>query len=184
MTFPDVWTRPLPADGEDSIVMSRRAAYFDLLLERVRSDLAGRDVGPIQVIPTGAVFYEIHQRLEAGALSVAGLDDYTDLFRDRIHASHDFGRYIAALTSWSVLHRKDPRGITKPDQWFDDPDFHAAITPEARAALQSVVWDVVSRDASITGIPEPGTAALAVGAVALGLLRRTRRTRRTRRNVC
>jgi len=168
-TMSDLWQEPLTEGVSDDQPMRRSRAYYDALLREVRNDLAVKGINEVHLAPTGAVFFEVAQRLANGDLQDSSITEVGDLFRDRIHASGDLGgRYLAALTHWAVVTRQDPRGIVEPVGFFDDPEKHAALTPEVRADLQQIVFDVVTADSSVTGVsvPEPTTG---FGLLAAGL---------------
>lgn len=166
--FPAAWARAVAPEPDS--VMIRARAYYQHLTDMLRTDHA-EDMVDVDMIPVGDVMVEIDAKLRRGALTIADYTDATDLFRDSVHLNK-VGRYVAGLTTWSVLLRQNPAGLSCPDA-YKNGEGGDALTPELIADLQGIVWDVVRND-PYTGVPEPASMAL-MGLGGLAMLRRRRR---------
>ena len=111
--------------------------------------------GPVYLIPGGQVMAALVRRIEDGA-GLSGLSDRTALFsrgpdgtQDQIHFN-DHGAYLIALTHYAVLYMRSPVGLPH-DLLRADGTPMTPLAPEAAAAMQQVVWDVVAA-MPLTGI--------------------------------
>lgn len=109
---------------------------------------AARQAGPIYLVPGGQVMAAAVRAIEAGR--VPGLSRRADLFAfgpdgqpDTIHFN-DLGAWLMALTHYAVLYQRSPLGLphrlTRADGSLAKP-----VPDGAAAALQQVVWQVVTR---------------------------------------
>lgn len=104
-------------------------------------------VGAIHVIPGGQVMAALVAAAETGRLT--GLASRRDFFADDIHFN-DLGAYAMALTHFAVIYGRSPEGLPHRLQRADGS--RADPPPaEAVAALQGLVWQVVSGYA-LTGV--------------------------------
>lgn len=133
------WLSPIESSLQQPVV--HRRAYFT----RLREELAalGHD---FLVVPTGDVLYRVLEEINAGNLE--GLTGRGDLFRDSIHMSYSFGRFLASTTVLATVLQTDPTGYDSP--WNFDRDLETQ--------LQELVWEVVSNhpqagivDSSVVG---------------------------------
>lgn len=96
--------------------------------------------GLIHVIPGGQVMAAAVRAVEAG--QVPGLTTRQDFFTDDIHLN-DIGAWLIAMTHYAVLYHRSPLGLpaqlTRADGTPATPP-----PPDAAAALQKVVWQVVT----------------------------------------
>jgi hypothetical protein len=125
--------------------------------DRIKYPALASTDAPIHLIPAGQVMAAFIRAVE----SQGGTDDITtldDLFAtrddgtpDTIHFN-DLGAYLVALTHFSVLYHRDPKGL--PHQLLRG-DGTAAVAPTLHTAqlMQQVVWDVIAKH------PETGVAA-------------------------
>jgi hypothetical protein len=128
----------------------------DLLWERgVREPaLAGRDLGPVHVVPVAQVLAALMRAMQQGE-GADGLRRPEDLFRlnpdgslDTIHFNHQ-GEYLVALVHFATLYQHPVAGL--PHQLRLADGTPAGAPSDAAAALmQHIVWEVVSQ------IPETG----------------------------
>jgi hypothetical protein len=148
--------------------------YYQQLVKEVRAKQPAGSK-PAQIVPVGEVVYEIDQRIRKGTFPTA-LKRIDDIFMDASHFNQT-GSYIAAVTFYSIMYKKDPRSLTVPGQF-------GAINSTLAGAIRSAVWDVVRREPysplyvppvarGVSVVPEPA-AALALFAVPALLLRRRR----------
>ena len=126
--------------------------------ELMRVAMAAPDTGTIYLIPGGQVLAAATRAIEAG--QVPGLASREALFAkdalgsvDPIHLN-DLGAYLIALTHFAVLYHQSPEGLPSAMQRADGQP--AATLPEpTAAALQRLVWEVVTRYA-VTGVAVAG----------------------------
>lgn len=149
---PDDYTQRWLADtpDDDDTPMAYTRQYFAHLLARVRE---ARPEARVDLIPVGEVFARIDAQLKSGDLVIADYTSANDFYREAIHLHmNDLGRFVAATTVYAVLHDEDPRGLALPAGYFSNADDAehgivwdaAVLTPQTAAALQAVVWEVVS----------------------------------------
>ena len=143
LTPRDAWLHRLDTDPEtlwEGTILAQAMAY--------------PETGRIHVIPVGRVMAAL-TRAVMGTGGLAGMADHTDLFArtpagdlDTIHLN-DLGKYLAALTHFSVLYHADPRGLPHELRRADGT---AAQAPSAELAalMQDIVWSVVR------SLPETG----------------------------
>lgn len=81
------------------------------------------DALPMRMIPVIAVMAAIYDEIEAGR---APITDIRMLFADDIHPS-PLGAWLASLTHFAVLYRRNPAGLTRPirvsaavARWYED----------------------------------------------------------------
>jgi hypothetical protein len=146
------WTQPVP-DGDSVKPSGSRAAHAHLY-NRVTAQLDA----DIRMIPTGEVIYELMAAADAG--KIPGLTSGADFYRDPIHMSYGVGRYTASVTMLATIYSNDLTGVGSD-----------RIAPETTNAINAVVWDVLTRNAEFTGVPEPGSLGL-LGGLALLMPRR------------
>ncbi len=126
----------------------------------LRPAMARDGVGTIHVIPGGQVMAATVRAAEAD--QVPGLTDRRQLFGsaadgspDQIHFN-DLGAYLMALTHYATIYQRSPLGLPHALARADGSPI-TPIAPEPAAALQRIVWQVVS-----------GYAATGIGAAAQG----------------
>lgn len=94
----------------------------------------------MRMIPATLVLAAVHDAIAAGR-APARLSDIRQLFSDDIHLT-PLGAWLVALTHYTVIYARDPRGLPGPDR--------VDASPQLVAWLQALVWDVV------TGYPGSG----------------------------
>lgn len=106
------------------------------------------------MIPTGDVLYELDKRIKAGQvpglIQSEGVEQfYVDgfHFNPSPHLGGSVGTYVVGLTFYATLFQNDPTGLSGALYGLDD-----VVDAPLIAALQDVVWDVVSTH-PYTGIP-------------------------------
>lgn len=130
-SYREVWERKV--DDADDTPTVQCAAYFDLLLARVRKAMG--DKTEVRMIRAGAVLAELDRMAEAG--EVPGYASAKHLYRDRVHLNH-VGRFIAGTTVFTTLFDQDATGLRCPPKQygggkdFNDP-LYAAITNAVNA---------------------------------------------------
>jgi hypothetical protein len=120
----------------------------------LRQAKAVRGVGTIHVIPGGQVMAAVARAAEAGG--VPGLTGREGLFglnsdgtRDQIHFN-DLGAYLMALTHYAVIYHRSPVGLPADVSRADGTPV-SPISPQTAAALQRIVWGIVTHDPA-TGV--------------------------------
>lgn len=108
---------------------------------------------PLSLIPGGQVMLAAVRAAEAGG--IPGVESRAAFFAvspegkpDQIHPS-PLGSYLMALTHYAVLYQRSPEGLPGRVVLVDNPPLD--LPPELAAALQRLVWKVVSSVAR-TGI--------------------------------
>lgn len=122
VTYADLWLRPVADVPTQPTVMSR--AYYDLLAQHTG----------LRQIPVGEIFYELDQRLRAGALP--GFSSALDFYRDPVHANA-FGRHIALAATYSVVAHRNPAGMVTPEGF-------PALSQEFYDLVHEVIWQVAA----------------------------------------
>lgn len=122
--------------------------------EVMRRAMGAEGVGTIYRIPGGVALAAVARAAEAGELP--GLSRREQLFaltpegeQDQIHLS-DLGNYVIALTHYAVLYHRSPEGLPARLNRADGTAA-AFLDPEAAAAVQRLVWQVVRGD-RLTGV--------------------------------
>jgi hypothetical protein len=96
--------------------------------------------GVIHVIPGGQVMAAAVRAVEAG--QVPGLTRRQDFFTDDIHLN-DLGSWLIAMTHYAVIYHRSPLGLPARLNRADGTPA-TPPPPQASAALQKVVWHVVT----------------------------------------
>ena len=161
-TYADKWTAPSSNTDGTPAALSR--AYHTNLLDRVRS----LTDASVYFIPVGEVLYELDRKLKNGELP--GYNSAYPLYRDTHHLTHDLGRYVAGVTTYSTLYGEDPSGLAKPSGFYASA---ASFNAPFYDLVHSTAWDVVTNNSEVTGVPEPGTCGLLLAGLAWSLRRRT-----------
>jgi hypothetical protein len=133
--------------------------YATTLLSEVRADHQGTS---INMIPAGEVLYRIDQLARTGKFD--SFDSATDLYADSGHLDTD-GAYISRLTWFATMFGQSPVGLPASP--------NSELTSADLLLVQQTVWDVVTTNSQLTGVPEPSALGV-VAIVAAGLLRRRR----------
>jgi hypothetical protein len=152
----ETWHPIDDADGWLTRLDRDLGAYWEgQILDPAIADDADRRA--IYVIPAGQVMAAFMRAVaERG-----GLEDISanaDLFKKRddgsqdpIHLNH-LGMYLVALTHFSCLAQKDPRGLPFALKLADGSDA-VAPQPDTAALMQDTVWQVVTNYPR-TGLPQ------------------------------
>jgi len=88
-------------------------------------------------IPTGEVRNNINKAIESGDITEITAND---MYRDNTHASWIIGRYVATMTVFSTIERKDINGFIPPEESFPSD----ILTPAIYTKLNKIIWDTVS----------------------------------------
>lgn len=142
-------------DSETESAIRTRKNYQELV-ETLRSEWQEELNPEIIMVPTGEVLYALNESFRSQPfIDVDGqtYDDVEDMFGDRVHLKTGIGRYLMAITMYSVLYNEDPRGL--PIGNYNDIDIYntgfqlsfTAISEPMKTFLQQTVWDVVSTHA-------------------------------------
>ncbi|MEM8495996.1 MAG: PEP-CTERM sorting domain-containing protein, partial [Planctomycetota bacterium] len=75
-----------------------------------------------------------------------------------LHANFSGARYGLMMGTLSTLYGHDPTGMTF-NRTLEGVN---RINDDLAAAINGVVWDQVTQDASLTGVPEPASLTLLV----------------------
>ncbi|QDT01101.1 DUF4886 domain-containing protein [Adhaeretor mobilis] len=139
-TWPGQTTWPYQSEWETPFVDDPTTAtrsqreYYEHLLEDVR-ELTDATV---YVVPAGEVLFELDKQIAAG--TIPGVTSLNYFYRDLIHLT-DEGRYMAAMTFYSMFFKTSPVGLARPTISYGD---ESATTPGLNDILQQTIWDVVS----------------------------------------
>lgn len=106
----------------------------------LRRAMALPGVGTIYMIPGGQVLAAASRAAAAGQLP--GLRGVEDFLADDIHLT-DLGNRLIALTHYAVIYGRKPEHLRR-DLTLADGKPATAVTPETQAALEELVWQVVS----------------------------------------
>ncbi len=105
--------------------------------------------GTIRVIPGGQALAAVVREAEAGR--IPGIADEAAFFTDEIHLS-PLGSWLMAQVHYAVIYGRSPAGL--PAQLpGEGGTLIGAPSPEAAAAMQEVVWRVVTAYAG-TGVQQ------------------------------
>ena len=148
----ETWHRLDDPQGFLARISADRVQYWEGSL--LRGAKAWQGVGTLHVIPGGQVMAAAVRAIEAG--QVPGLTTREDLFArdaggapDPIHFN-DIGAYLMALAHYAVIYHRSPVGLPHALSRADGTPV-TPIAPETAAALQKIVWDVVTGYAA-TGV--------------------------------
>jgi centrosomal CEP192-like protein len=140
------WNQAVPDNLDQRTVLARQ--YFDALFQRLTARYG--DTAEIRAIPVGEVLARIDQMIASGQFQ--GAANITDFYRDAYHMGAA-GRFIAAITTFATIYRRDPAGAPfiagLPQQPTDNG---VVLTPQIAAELESIVWDVVTSNGARTGV--------------------------------
>ena len=145
--YQEKWNQDLPEDRQ-SILCKK---YFDLLIEELRLELPGIK---IYMIPVGEVLNRIDQEIKNGKLK--DVKDICQFYRDSIHASMTAGRYVAGVTTFATVLKRNPKYVRKPKEYYTYmpkqkiPD-HEVLNSALMIEVKRIVWDVV-KDHPYSGI--------------------------------
>ncbi len=129
-------------------------------LSRIDTDLAAlweaqvlfpamAQAGTIRVIPGGQALAAVVREAQAGR--IPGIADAAAFFTDEIHLS-PLGSWLMAQVHYAVIHARSPLGLPATLPGEGDAPL-SAPSPEAAAAMQEVVWRVVTAYAG-TGVQQ------------------------------
>ena len=98
--------------------------------------------GKQQVNETTGNEVRLHERMRVGKMP--GFSDIAEVYVNGIHFNN-VGSYVVGTTCYATLFRDDPRGLTAdPYNENLDPRKDRLIDEKLAAAIQDVVWTVVS----------------------------------------
>ncbi|MGF1452936.1 MAG: sugar-binding protein [Opitutales bacterium] len=108
------------------------ADYFANFVDDLQASRPGNE--PIRMIPTGHVFWELHQRMQAGL--IPGYTDINQVYKDGWHYG-PVGDYIVMMSFFATLYGENPVGMTRFPPYDFDPTlaFH----------IEDAAWQVVTR---------------------------------------
>ncbi|MEZ5798173.1 MAG: hypothetical protein R3D63_12240 [Paracoccaceae bacterium] len=143
----ETWHRQDDPEGWEARIAADRARLWEDRLLRPAVAAAG----PIHVIPGGQVMLAVAQAAAAGR--IPGVSGREALFADEIHFN-DLGAWLMAVTHHAVIYGRDPAGLPGALHRADGSPA-TPVPPETAAAMQDVVWRVVSGYA-LTGVADAG----------------------------
>ncbi|TVQ60930.1 MAG: hypothetical protein EA378_10155 [Phycisphaerales bacterium] len=146
--FVDLWNEPGEFTLDTPTAISRD--YYDAAFAMYESQFGES----LRLIPVAEVLYLLKQRIESRQVPDV-LNFRSQLYRDAVHMTRDYGRHVAAVTAFSVLQRIDPRSLLDPEI----RNHPANPTPsyfreETLQATYQVIWEVISADPR-TGVSAP-----------------------------
>lgn len=140
-----------PAGWLERIDSDSDTLWRDEIIRRAMND---PEAGAIYRIPGGPVMAAVARAAEAGDLP--DLTRREQLFarnedgtQDNIHLN-DLGTYVIALTHYAVLYQQSPEGLPHRLALADGQPADA-LSDEAAAIVQRIVWQVV-RDDPLSGV--------------------------------
>ncbi len=150
--FTSIWEAPVDISDDVAVIANLNRATHEHLYAKLQAELSGEvDLG---LIPVGAAFAEAHRLFVQGEAAVRPSVPAYAFYRDRLHASHELGRWLSANVCLAILRQTDPRA------WTIDEAVHEAHRLNERAglhpwlpALRETAWEVV------LGEPRSGVAA-------------------------
>lgn len=110
LDYAKTWTSEFPDKDDAATVLC--AQYFEHIIKRVRK----RTDAKVYLIPAGEVLYNLDLELRKGR--VKGLPNVQALFRDKVHLSHDLGRFAVAMTKFCTIYRGNPDKVFKPAGFY------------------------------------------------------------------
>lgn len=122
------WLAPRAEIGD----AARNAEWFEDFSRELQ---ANRPAATVRMVPVGHVFWELHQRMQAGL--VPGFTHINQVYQDGWHYP-TVGDYIVMTTYYATLLDKSPEGA----QRFSP---YSTLAPEVAAAIESAAWHVVKR---------------------------------------
>lgn len=146
--FVEWWDEPGEFDLETETAISR--AYYDAAFATYADEFGES----LRLIPVGEVLYHLKERIENGQVPDV-FNFRSQLYRDAVHMTRDYGRHVAAVTAFSVLHRIDPRSLLDPEirnhpanptPWY--------LRTDTLEATYQTIWEVISADPR-TGMVRP-----------------------------
>ncbi|MEX2170364.1 MAG: hypothetical protein WD851_13705 [Pirellulales bacterium] len=135
------WLTPVPNELTQ-LTVHRRQFY-----EHVAARLGDTLSQPVHVIPAGDVLYRLKQEIEAG--TIPNITSMSELYRDNLHMSYGYGRFVAGSTVLATIAGINPMGIVADDEY-------ASMEPETVLRIQEIVWDVVANHPRSGVSPIPG----------------------------
>ncbi len=143
--YDEDWTGPGTPDLDTPATRSR--AYYDALISQYEQMHGDR----LAIVPVGEVLYILKARIEANEIPHV-TDFRNQVYRDGLHLTDQYGRHVAAVTLFSVLHRVDPRVLLSQDAQANPANpTPSGLQMETLEATYQVIWEVVSADAR-TGV--------------------------------
>ena len=141
--YATVWQRDIADDEATPTAHARQ--YAAHLLKRVRAATDAK----VRVIPAGEVLFRLHEKMKAG--KAPGYDNVHQLYRDRVHLTHELGRYVAGVTVFSTLYNENPAGLTKPVGTYRKAGKDWPLPEPLAKLIHETVWEVVSGDSASSG---------------------------------
>jgi len=136
LNYAKTWTSDFPDEDDAKTVLC--AQYFEHIIKRVRN----RTDAKVYMIPAGEVLYNLDRELRKGR--VPGLPNIQALFRDKVHLSHDLGRFAVALTKYCTIYQQAPDRILKPQKHYGKNK--SAFSPEYYHLVYEVVRKVLKNN--------------------------------------
>ena len=147
--YSSYWAGSSP--NNDSTPTRARQEYYSNLMEWAHETYTLNGIA-VREVPVGEVLNRLSLMIQSGELT--GIE-MADFYRDNIHASANFGRYISVVTSFATMFKQSPVGLIPPSNPVA-PEIHydpAILTPQLADIFNHVIWDVVSTD-YYTGIAD------------------------------
>ena len=136
LDYSKTWISEFPDKDDAKTVLC--AQYFEHIIKRVRK----RTDATVYMIPAGEVLYNLDLELRKG--KVKGLANVQALFRDKVHLTHDLGRFAVALSKYCTIYKQNPEGITKPAGFYGKND--SAYSPEYYQLVYETVRKVIKNN--------------------------------------
>jgi hypothetical protein len=139
------WLKPYVDSGTGKnysfITRSFTTQYMKLVRAAQLNNAATRNMKPIRLIPVGDAYYNIDQMIKAGKFAGTHVKSIQDLYVDKSHPS-DTASYVIALTFYSSLTGKDPRGVPPTSNYIGTtPGLNDS---KVQALLQQAVYDAIT----------------------------------------
>jgi hypothetical protein len=128
-TWANLWSQTFTGGWDNT---NETRDFNQDLLAAVRPDHT--DMKAVLIVPIGDVMYEFNRR--AGLGQISGYSDAWALYSDGIHLNN-VGSYLAGLTMYFTLYKRDPRGTAVPSDY-------GTINTTLRNTIQDIVYGIVS----------------------------------------
>ena len=127
------------ARNSNFITRSFTQQYMTAIRQAQAADATTRPVKPIRLIPVAEAWYNVDQAIKAGKFAGTNIKSMTDFYVDASHPSNA-GAYLIALTFYSALTGKDPRGVAPTSHYMNT----TLASTKVQQLLQQAVYDAMT----------------------------------------
>lgn len=130
---------PKLAETPDNCLPASKLSYLESLADALSAKFPAAK--PVLIIPAGIAQWEVREAVARG--EIPGIKDASAFFEPDNHFN-DLGAHIIALTHFATLYGESPVGI-EPRSGPPKEYWAKEFPPEACAAIQRIVWNVVKK---------------------------------------